>query len=88
MREFLLWHLAFWCREAPRRPDGSWPAMQERESRDAAASPLEALLAREDEAAHAWLAARLLARAPVEAGQVLEPGGGTAGARDLEAAEG
>lgn len=91
VREFVRWHLAFWCREAPRRPDGSWPAMQERESRDlAAVSPLEALLAREDEAAHAWLAERLVA------GDRLEPEGAplpvaeAAGRRapDLEAAEG
>ena len=86
VREFLQWHLGFWCREAPRRADGSWPAMQERESRDAGRlSPLEALLAREDEAAHAWLAARLLAGDSLEIGDAPEPAGG---ARDLETAEG
>ena len=24
-REFLVWHLGFWCRYAPRREDGSYP---------------------------------------------------------------
>jgi tRNA-dihydrouridine synthase 3 len=60
--EFVRWHLGFWCRYAPRHPDGSWPAMQERESRTFARTPLEALLARPDAAAHAWLAERLIAR--------------------------
>ena len=32
VREFLLWHLGFWCRYAPRRADGSYPAMQQREA--------------------------------------------------------
>jgi tRNA-dihydrouridine synthase 3 len=32
VREFLLWHLGFWCRYAPRRTDGTYPAMQQRES--------------------------------------------------------
>src|SRR5690606_18003203 len=26
VREFLIWHLNFWCRYVPRRPDGTWPA--------------------------------------------------------------
>ncbi len=59
IREFLLWHLGFWCRYAPRRADGSYPSMQVRESRTPA-SPLDALLARTDAAAHAWLADCLL----------------------------
>jgi len=28
LREFLKWHLGFWCRYAPRRADGSYPSMQ------------------------------------------------------------
>ena len=55
------WHAGFWCRYAPRRPDGSWPAMQERESLTFARSPLEALLARQDDEAHAWIVERLMA---------------------------
>jgi len=65
IREFLLWHLGFWCRYAPRRADGSYPAMQQRESW-IPRTPLEALLARADAAAHAYLADCLLSDAPVE----------------------
>ena len=61
-REFVRWHLGFWCRYAPRRADGSWPGMQVREPMTFARSPLEALLARGDDAALDWLADRLLAR--------------------------
>jgi tRNA-dihydrouridine synthase 3 len=61
VREFLAWHLGFWCRYAPRRADGSWPGMQTRESATFVRSPLEALLARGDDAAIAWLADRLAA---------------------------
>jgi tRNA-dihydrouridine synthase 3 len=59
-REFLVWHLGFWCRYAPPHPDGTWPALQQRESMDWVRTPLEALLARTDVAAHEWLADRLL----------------------------
>ena len=64
--EFLKWHLNFLCRYVPRRPDGSWPTMQERESDAWAATPLERLLARSDEAAHQWLAERLVAGDGIE----------------------
>jgi tRNA-dihydrouridine synthase 3 len=60
VRSFLLWHLDHWTRYAPRRSDGSFPRMQEREDRVATDSPLEELLARSDPAAHAWLADLLL----------------------------
>jgi tRNA-dihydrouridine synthase 3 len=63
---FLMWHLNFWCRYVPRHPDGSWPTMQERESRQSAGAPLERLLARADEAAHMWIAARLIAGEPID----------------------
>lgn len=59
--EFTRWHFGFWCRYAPRRADGSWPGMQEREDLGFARTPLEALLARQDETAHAWITERLLA---------------------------
>ena len=51
LREFLRWHVGFWCRYAPQRPDGSWPTMQQREGAWETRSPLEALLARSDDAA-------------------------------------
>ena len=72
--EFTRWHLGFWCRYAPRRPDGTWPGMQEREPGGFARSPLEALLARDDEAAHDWLVQRLLAGEEVDASAAPSPG--------------
>jgi tRNA-dihydrouridine synthase 3 len=72
IRAFLLWHLGFWCRYAPRRADGSYPAMQRRESW-IPRSPLEALLARADAPAHEYLADRLLTDEPVDAGQAPLP---------------
>jgi tRNA-dihydrouridine synthase 3 len=59
--DFTRWHFGFWCRYAPRRADGSWPTMQERESVGWAETPLDRLLVRQDEAAHAWLTERLIA---------------------------
>jgi tRNA-dihydrouridine synthase 3 len=72
IREFLLWHLGFWCRYAPRRDDGSYPSMQARESRTPS-TPLDALLARNDPSAHAYLADMLLAGAPVDPDAVPPP---------------
>jgi len=59
IREFLLWHVGFWCRYAPPRADGSFPTMQQRESWTPR-SPLEALLARADAAAHGFITDALL----------------------------
>ncbi len=60
LREFLRWHVGFWCRYAPQRPDGSWPSMQQRESSWTPRSPLEALLARTDDAALDYVTDQLL----------------------------
>ena len=60
LREFLRWHVGFWCRYAPQRPDGSWPSMQTRESSFTARSPLEALLARTDDAALDYVTDQLM----------------------------
>ncbi|MFO7692911.1 MAG: tRNA-dihydrouridine synthase family protein [Vicinamibacterales bacterium] len=88
-REFVAWHLGFWCRYAPRRADGSWPGMQTRESAAFARSPLEALLARGDEAAIAWLADRLLARDAVDPAEAPAPSAAPEGPGDRDdAAEG
>jgi tRNA-dihydrouridine synthase 3 len=65
-REFLRWHLGFWVRYARQRADGTWPGMQEREPDFAPRSPLEALLARSDDAALDYLADRLIARDGVD----------------------
>jgi hypothetical protein len=59
MREFLRWHVGFWVRYVPRRPDGSWPSMQQRES-FVPRCPLEGLLARTDDAAVDYITDQLL----------------------------
>ncbi len=59
LREFLRWHAGFWCRYVPRRPDGTWPSMQQRESFEPR-SPLDALLARNDDAALDYVTDQLL----------------------------
>jgi tRNA-dihydrouridine synthase 3 len=60
VREFVRWHLGFWCRYAPRRADGSYPSMQQREAY-APADPLAAFLARTDSEAHDHLLSALIA---------------------------
>ena len=60
LREFLRWHVGFWVRYAPQRPDGSWPTMQQRESAFEPRSPLEALLARTDNRALDYITDQLL----------------------------
>lgn len=73
-RAFIRWHIGFWYRYVARRPDGSWPSIQERESQPFARTPLEALLARADDAAHEYLAETLVARAPIDARAAPPPG--------------
>ena len=60
LREFLRWHVGFWVRYAPQRPDGTWPTMQQRESAFEPRSPLEALLARTDDRAVDYITDQLL----------------------------
>jgi len=60
VRDFLRWHVGFWVRAAPRRADGTWPSMQQRESRAEPRSPLEALLARTDDGAIDYITDELL----------------------------
>lgn len=60
VRDFLRWHVGFWVRYAPRRADGTWPTMQARESTFVPRSPLEALLARADDAAVDYITDELL----------------------------
>jgi tRNA-dihydrouridine synthase 3 len=80
--DFTRWHFGFWCRYAPRRPDGSWPGMQEREDMTFGRTPLERLLARQDTTAHAWIADRLLADEPVDPGAAPQPADGDGDERD------
>ena len=84
-RDFLVWHLGFWCRYAPRRDDGSYPTMQEREARRDGLTPLDAMLARTDADAHRWLADRLLAGDEIVVDDA-PPLGGAEAASLLEAA--
>ena len=74
VREFLRWHAGFWCRYAPRRADGTWPGLQTRESMAFVRSPLEALLARGDDAALDWLTERLLLREAISPEEAPPPG--------------
>jgi tRNA-dihydrouridine synthase 3 len=66
VREFVRWHVEFWCRYAPRRPDGTWPALQQREASFVPRNPLEALLFRSDEAAFDYLTDALVEGAPID----------------------
>jgi tRNA-dihydrouridine synthase 3 len=70
--EFVKWHLNFWCRYAPRRADGSWPSMQQRKPEQWATTALDRLLARDDEAAHDWIARQLVAGAPIDPAEAPE----------------
>ena len=74
LREFLRWHVGFWVRDVPRRPDGTWPTMQRRESA-APRSRLEALLTRTDDAALDYITDELLHRGDL---QTPPPAGDTA----------
>jgi len=60
VRVFLRWHVGFWVRYAPQRPDGTWPSMQTRESAFVARSPLEALFARADDEAIDYITDQLI----------------------------
>jgi tRNA-dihydrouridine synthase 3 len=72
-RAFITWHLDFWSRYVPRRPDGSFPSMQHREQGIVPRSSLEALLSREDATVFAYLADRLLNQEPIDPADVAEP---------------
>ena len=56
VRQFTRWHIDFWHRYVPRHADGSYPNIQVRESARDFATPLDAFLARSDDAAHDYLA--------------------------------
>jgi tRNA-dihydrouridine synthase 3 len=72
--EFITWHLGFWSRYAPRRADGSWPRMQQREPAMPDGAPIERLLARTDSAAHTWLASALIDGTPIDPAEAPPPG--------------
>ena len=56
VRQFTRWHIDFWHRYAPQHADGSFPEIQVRETARDFLTPLDAFLARPDEAAHEYLA--------------------------------
>ena len=57
MRQFTRWHIDFWHRYVPRREDGTLSEHPgSREPNASYATPLDAFLARTDEAAHEYLA--------------------------------
>jgi tRNA-dihydrouridine synthase 3 len=70
VRQFTRWHIDFWHRYAPRHDDGSFPSLQVRESMDRFATPLDAFLARTDEAAHEYLADCLAFEREIDANAV------------------
>jgi tRNA-dihydrouridine synthase 3 len=56
VRQFTGWHVDFWHRYAPKRPDGTFPGLQVRDATREYDTPLDAFLARTDKAAHEYLA--------------------------------
>ncbi|HUL75467.1 MAG TPA: tRNA-dihydrouridine synthase family protein [Vicinamibacterales bacterium] len=82
LREFVRWHAGFWCRYVPRRADGTWPSMQQRESAFEPRSPLEALLARSDDAALDYVTDELL-----NDGDLARPPAAGTGAREDDLVE-
>lgn len=85
VRMFTRWHLDFWCRDVPRRDDGSYPLMQVREGDVRAADPLDALLRRSDESALEYLADALTAQREIEPAEV--PGATTIASDDRQRSE-
>jgi tRNA-dihydrouridine synthase 3 len=61
VRTFVRWHVDFWRRYEPRRADGTFPTMQHRDAATHERTPLEALLARSDDAAMDYVTDRLVA---------------------------
>ena len=87
IRMFVRWHLDFWCRYVPRHADGSYPSMQHRESTPHARSPLEAMLARTDNAAFEYLADCLVRDEPIDPAAAPPPAS-SVGDRELSEVEG
>jgi tRNA-dihydrouridine synthase 3 len=74
VRIFTRWHLDFWCREVPRRQDGTFPSMQIREPDFQPRTPIEAVLARTDAPALDYLADCLVMEQEIEQQAVPAPG--------------
>lgn len=66
VRTFVRWHVDFWRRYEPRRPDGTFPSMQVRETSPREQTALAALLSRGDEAGMDYVTDRLVAEEELE----------------------
>ena len=71
--QFVRWHTDFWYRYVRQRPDGTFPGLQTREQDLNLRTPLEALLARPDDAAHEYLTECLVHEREVDLGLAPEP---------------
>ena len=71
--QFTRWHTDFWYRYVRQRPDGTFPGLQTREQDLNLRSPLEALLARPDGAAHDYLTECLVHDREIDPAQAPEP---------------
>jgi len=63
---FVRWHLDFWRRYVPRRADGTFPSMQQREETKGVRTALEGLLGRGDEAAMDYVTEHLVREEPLD----------------------
>jgi tRNA-dihydrouridine synthase 3 len=86
VHQFVRWHADFWHRYVPRRADGSFPSMQERENESTARTPLEKLLGRSDTAALDYLTEALVLEQPID--PALAPSASEAGTREFAEVEG
>ena len=75
VRDFLRWHLGFWCRYRPPHREGTLPAMQTRDAVFEPRTPLEMLLARADDPALEYVCGRLMDGTPVDPSVAPLPGG-------------
>jgi tRNA-dihydrouridine synthase 3 len=73
VRQFVRWHVDFWHRYLPRRQDGTFPNIQVREREQHHDTPLDAFLARADEAAHDYLADCLTFEREIDPGAAPRP---------------
>ena len=86
VRQFVRWHIDFWHRYVPRHADGTFPNIQVRERAMHHVSPLDAFLARSDDAAHEYLADCLAFEREIDPEAAPQPA--QAVARDLTEVEG
>lgn len=84
VRTFVRWHLDFWSRYVPRREDGTFPTLQVRERSARWTTPIEALLARGDEAALGHLAECLTLEREIDPAAAPPPDEERGNARDEE----